>query len=79
MRRIAMLLLALAGLAVACYETPQPDCAFLCGPDTGCPEGYSCGEDGWCKRDTAPDSVECGPPVVDASAPADAGPDADPG
>ena len=64
----------------ACYETPRPECAFLCGPEEGCPEGYSCDE-GWCKLDTAPEALECGDPLLDASTDdeADAAtPDADP-
>ena len=80
-RRLTLLLLLALG---ACYDTPRPDCAFLCGPEEGCPEGYSCDE-GWCKLDTAPDALECGDPLLDASPleEADAGldaatPDADP-
>lgn len=75
MRRVLLACALL--LAPACYETPRPDCAFLCGPDEECPEGYSC-EEGYCKKDTAPESLECGDPLVDASGAeeADAGPDA---
>ena len=60
------LLLTLTLLASACYETPRPDCAFLCGPDEECPQGYSC-DDGYCKKDDAPESLECGDPLLDAA------------
>lgn len=48
------ILLALSLLAVGCYETPKPNCAFLCGqsspmgPADQCPEDYACGDDGRC-------------------------------
>jgi hypothetical protein len=75
MRRLILLCAVL--LASACYDTPRPDCAFLCGPDDECPEGYSCDE-GYCKKDTAPESLECGDPLLDATPadPVDAGLDA---
>lgn len=71
------LLLALVVLcAAACFDTPRPECAFKCGPDADCPDGYACQTDGWCKRaDVAPD-FECAPPVPDAAPIPDAGPDA---
>ena len=75
------LLLLCALLASACYETPRPDCAFECGPEASCPEGYSCqAETGWCKLDDAPESLECEPSLVEADEDdVDAGtPDADP-
>ena len=74
------LLLTLTLLASACYETPRPDCAFECGPDESCPEGYSCeDESGWCKLDDAPASTTCEPSLVEGDGDVDAGiPDADP-
>jgi hypothetical protein len=63
MRRLVFLCLF---LAPACYDTPRPVCAFECGPDEGCPEGYTCeAESGWCKLDDAPASAECEPSLVD--------------
>ena len=54
MRRTSLLLATLSLAAVAltsgCYDTPKPTCAFLCGDDGACPDGYSCAGDGWCKR-----------------------------
>ena len=74
MRRL--ILLCAVMLASACYDTPRPDCAFECGPDEACPEGYTCeAESGWCKLDTAPESLECGPSLVEEDEP-DGGPDA---
>ena len=76
MRALLLLLVTLAG--AACYETPRPDCAFQCGADGECPEGYSCNQDGWCVLDTAPEAVECGPDLTDDDD-ADAGEDVDAG
>jgi hypothetical protein len=58
--RLAPLLLLLA--LAACYETPQPACAFACGGDGDCPGGYSCRADSWCKRSDLPDDTVCTPP-----------------
>lgn len=71
----ALLLLLALG---ACYDTPRPDCAFECGPDGACPEGYSCQDvTGWCKLDDAPEALECSPSLVEADEDVDAGmPDA---
>jgi len=70
-------LLALVALfAAACYDTPRPECAFQCGPDADCPDGYACRTDNWCKRADVPDDFECAPPVPDAAPVPDAGPDA---
>ena len=33
-----------------CYETPKPNCAFLCGPGDSCPQGYLCGDDRVCHK-----------------------------
>jgi hypothetical protein len=40
-RRILPFVLVLAG----CYQTPKPACAFLCGADDACPDGYQCSDD----------------------------------
>jgi hypothetical protein len=69
-------LLLFVFLAAGCYETPRPECAFHCGPEGDCPEGYGCQSDGWCKRVDVPDDFECAPPVPDAAPIPDAGPDA---
>ncbi len=39
--RIAWLALALGFLA-GCYNLPQPECGFACGPAGACPSDYSC-------------------------------------
>jgi hypothetical protein len=79
------LLLALAPALAACYETPQPSCAFSCGPSDDCPSGYSCRADSWCKRDDVADGFDCGAEASDAPAgdggsgtTSDASPDAAP-
>lgn len=54
--------LALAGLALvatACFDAPEPDCAFECGDDGACPDDYGCASDGWCKRIDLPDDHVC--------------------
>ena len=65
-----------AGLALpACYETPTPACAFLCGQGSACPDGYTCRADSWCRRQDVPDDTVCLPPLSDAATPeADATP-----
>lgn len=75
--RAARALRALAAacglLAVGCYDVPEPECGFRCGPNKACPEHYTCNEaDGRCHRDGAPASLVCG--TVDAAidAPVDA-------
>jgi len=45
MRRIWMVA---ALCAAACYKTPTPPCAFLCGPEGECPADYFCGDDNRC-------------------------------
>ncbi|MEZ4399437.1 MAG: choice-of-anchor D domain-containing protein [Kofleriaceae bacterium] len=67
----------LLGAAGACYAPPRPDCAFLCGSDGSCGDGYYCAPDGWCKRDGVAPTLVCEPGSVDA-APADAAVDAPP-
>jgi hypothetical protein len=71
-----LLALVVALLAAACYDTPRPECAFQCGPDADCPDGYACRPDNWCKRADVPDDFQCAPPVPDAATIPDAGPDA---
>jgi hypothetical protein len=76
--RAARALRALAAallLAAGCYDVPEPECGFRCGPGNACPEHYTCNEaDGRCHRDGAPASLVCG--TVDAAidAPVDAAP-----
>ena len=44
--------LALAALlASACYDPKIGDCSILCGTDSSCPSGLTCGGDGWCHSD----------------------------
>lgn len=80
MTRLGLLIAAAAlgaALITSCFKKPTPDCAFLCGADQSCPDGYFCATDGACKRDGLPDTFDCGfvaPP--DASPPSDAGADA---
>lgn len=63
-----------AALLGACFDKPAPACAFWCGVQSACPDGYRCATDQWCKREDVPDTYECGPgPTEDAApAPADA-------
>jgi hypothetical protein len=57
------LLVALAGAIVAaCYEVPTPDCGFVCGPDNGCPDRYTCAGDHRCHRIGAPADLVCSAP-----------------
>ncbi len=76
---IAMIVSA-AALLGACFDKPTPACAFWCGVQSACPDGYRCAADQWCKREDVPESQECGPgPTQDAApipvdaAPGDAG------
>jgi hypothetical protein len=47
------------GLA-GCYETPRPPCAFLCGANGECPEGYLCSaDDNRCHRSDPGGPAEC--------------------
>ncbi|HTE53574.1 MAG TPA: hypothetical protein VK698_22115 [Kofleriaceae bacterium] len=74
--RLAWLVAVLGGAAAlpGCYDTPRPTCAFLCGQDATCPDGYSCRADSWCKRDDVADDLAC------ALSPADGAPiDSSPG
>jgi len=80
------LLVALAGAIVAaCYEVPTPDCGFVCGPDSACPERYSCASDHRCHRIGAPADLVCSAPDggvsgpdarADGGTPVDGAPDA---
>lgn len=73
LRSLLPLLAALLAtpLAAGCYETPQPACAFYCGADNACPDGYRCAGDGWCKRMDVDEGFACGVVLADA-APVDA-------
>lgn len=57
MRRF--LFLSIAALIAACYQTPQPECAFACDSDGLCPDGYSCRADSLCRRTDVPDDFAC--------------------
>lgn len=72
---IAGALLACAALA-GCYDTPRPDCAFLCAEGDVCPEGYFCAGDGWCKRDGVAEDFMCTLPIPDAAVADASAPDA---
>lgn len=75
MARIFLLSIIISGAALlgACFDKPAPACAFWCGTQGACPDGYRCAADEWCKREDVPESHACGPGPTDA-APADAGP-----
>ena len=79
---LALVLGSLVALS-ACFEAPEPDCAFACAQDKSCPDGYRCTTDGWCKRNDLPGRFQCNPAslidgaTVDVMS-ADAGPDAGP-
>lgn len=74
MRRFLVALLVLS--SVACYKTPKPDCAFRCGANDECPDGYLCGNDDQCHLFLASGQLaECNPlpvPAADAAVVADA-------
>jgi hypothetical protein len=60
------LLVALAGAIIAaCYEVPTPDCGFVCGPDSACPDRYTCASDHRCHRIGAPSTLVCSTPDDD--------------
>lgn len=73
-RTIVAAVIAVGSLVsfAGCFSTPQPECAFLCGANSSCPDGYFCAGDGVCKRDGVADSFDCG-----FVAPIDAGPPVD--
>jgi hypothetical protein len=59
-----------AALLGGCFDKPAPACAFWCGTQGTCPDGYRCAEDQWCKREDVPEDHECGPgPTQDAAPP----------
>ena len=71
MAAAAALLVGLAGaIIVACYDVPRPDCGFVCGPDSACPDGYTCADDHYCHRSGAALDLVCSQP--DAALPIDA-------
>lgn len=82
-RLVLRALLVLGALFSGCYDVPKPDCGFVCGPDSACPDEYTCADDHRCHRDGTPSTLVCAPPdaaVVDgppeppdAAAPIDAG------
>jgi len=55
----ALRILGLGGALTACYDVPQPDCGFGCGPLDACPEGYVCAADKRCHRIGAPITTVC--------------------
>lgn len=74
MRRGALAALAVAclvgaGVAGGCFDRPQPECAFFCGPGGECPDGYGCAADGWCKRQDVDPAFECPNAPIDAAVP----------
>lgn len=81
-RALALAAIATVGLlagSAACFDTPRPSCAFLCGDDQSCPGGYTCASDGWCKLEGLDDGFVCDGVAVDApiaDAPSDAAVDA---
>lgn len=57
-----------AGLCAAlagCYNPPEPDCGFTCGPSNACPTDYTCASDHICHRDGF--AGTCPARTVDAS------------
>lgn len=56
--RLSMAIALLAG----CYDPPQPQCGFRCGPASECPSGYVCGSDNHCRTEGTPESVVCATP-----------------
>jgi hypothetical protein len=64
-------LLAGAATSSGCFDRPRPACAFWCGDDGACPDGYRCATDQWCKREDVAETFACGPgPDQDAAPPA---------
>jgi hypothetical protein len=66
---VAAALLA-AAIAASCYDVPEPDCGFICGPSGACPGGYTCADDHYCHRDGTPAGLVCA--SADAAQPIDA-------
>ena len=69
----AALWVGAAMLAGACFDAPEPACAFACGEYDTCPAAYRCASDGWCKREDVDEDYPCGARLHDA-APTDASP-----
>ena len=46
-------------LCAGCFEPRKPACAFLCGDDSACPEGYVCGGDERCHLVTPTGLAAC--------------------
>jgi hypothetical protein len=75
MRRIqgaALICLGLVGafaLAFSCYTVPEPDCGFVCGAGSACPDDYMCGSDTICHRIGAPAGTVCTSDAVQLDAP----------
>jgi hypothetical protein len=44
----------------ACYNPPEPDCGFVCGPGGACPMDYTCASDNVCHRNGASPTLSCG-------------------
>src|SRR5690349_12902271 len=63
-------LLALAACAASCYNPPEPDCGFVCGPNNACPADYTCAADRHCHRNGTPASLVCGTDAGIGDAPA---------
>ncbi len=61
----------LGGLG-GCYEIPQPDCGFRCGPSAACPADYTCASDGRCHRNGTSPSLVCATPDAAVDTPTDA-------
>ncbi|MGN6106564.1 MAG: hypothetical protein ACTHU0_15770 [Kofleriaceae bacterium] len=60
-----------AALIGGCYDVPQPNCGFLCGPRAACPEDYTCSAvDNRCHLNGSPADLVC--PTYDAPRPVDA-------
>jgi hypothetical protein len=57
------LLVALSRVIAGCYEVPEPDCGFACGPSGACPDGYLCASELRCHRIGTPPTLVCNPPA----------------
>ena len=50
-------------LCAGCFDPRKPACAFLCGANGACPEGYMCGGDDRCHLVTAGGPAACEDPL----------------
>lgn len=66
-RSIALLVVLGGAIVAACYDVPTPDCGFRCGPDSACPDNYTCASDHHCHRIGTPANLVCSTP--DAAVP----------